>query len=97
MADDDPIEYPVTGELDLHGFRPRDVGELVPDYLRLCRGRGILEVRVVHGRGRAVLARSVHAILSRMPEVEGFGLATPEHGGPGATVVRLRGADARKP
>ena len=86
-----PVEHPITGELDLHGFRPRDVGSLVPEYLRLCRERGILEVRVVHGRGVGELARSVHAILGRLPEVEAYSLATPAHGGAGATVVRLRG------
>lgn len=88
-GDDESVDLPITGELDLHGFRPGDVGELVPEYLRLCRERGILEVRVVHGRGIGALARSVHAILARSPEVEAFGLATSEYGGAGATMVRL--------
>lgn len=85
----DPVELPVTGELDLHTFRPQDIGTLVPDYLALCREKGLLEVRVIHGKGRGQLARSVHAILSRMPEVAGFALAGVHYGGPGATMVRL--------
>ena len=85
-----PVELPITGELDLHSFRPQELGDLVPEYLRLCRERGILEVRVVHGKGTGQVARSVHAILGRLPVVESFSLATPVFGGHGATIVRLR-------
>lgn len=89
-SDTPPVELQITGELDLHGFRPQDLGDLVPDYLRLCGERGIHEVRVIHGKGRGQVMRSVHAILGRMPEVESFALATPAFGGHGATIVRLR-------
>lgn len=85
-----PIELPITGELDLHSFRPQELGDLVPEYLRLCRERGILEVRVIHGKGIGQVARSVHAILGRLPSVESFSLATPRFGGHGATIVQLR-------
>ena len=84
------MELPITGELDLHSFRPQDLGDLIPDYLRLCQTRGIYEVRVVHGKGSGQVMRSVHALLSRMPEVESYSLATPAYGGHGATLVRLR-------
>ena len=91
LPDSDEIHpLPITGELDLHTFRPQDLGELLPAYLQECRARGILEVRVVHGKGRGQVMRSVHAILARLPEVASFSLATPAFGGPGATFVRLR-------
>ncbi len=77
-------------ELDLHGFRPADVSEVVEEYLRVAVESGWADVRIVHGRGRQVLARSVHALLSRHPDVEGFSLATEAWGGAGATWVRLR-------
>jgi DNA-nicking Smr family endonuclease len=90
-ADDDtPIDLPIDGTLDLHTFRPRDVKELVPDYLAECRERGILEVRIIHGKGTGALRRTVHAILSRLPEVAFFGLALEDAGGWGATLVTLR-------
>jgi DNA-nicking Smr family endonuclease len=90
-ADDDtPIDLPIDGTLDLHTFRPRDVKELVPDYLAECRERGILEVRIIHGKGTGALRRTVHAILSRLPEVASFGLALEDAGGWGATLVTLR-------
>ena len=83
------VELPIDGELDLHTFHPRDVKELVPDYLAECRARGILQVRIVHGKGKGVLRRMVHAILDRLPEVvsywqEGSG------GSWGATIVQLQ-------
>jgi DNA-nicking Smr family endonuclease len=90
-ADDDTlIDLPIDGTLDLHTFRPRDVKELVPDYLAECRERGILEVRIIHGKGTGALRRTVHAILSRLPEVASFGLALEDAGGWGATLVMLR-------
>lgn len=90
-ADDDiPIDLPIDGTLDLHTFKPRDVKELVPDYLAECRERGILEVRIIHGKGTGALRRTVHAILSRLPEVASFGLALEDAGGWGATLVTLR-------
>ena len=90
-ADDDiPIDLPIDGTLDLHTFQPRDVKELVPDYLAECRKRGILEVRIIHGKGTGALRRTVHAILSRLPEVASFGLALEDAGGWGATLVTLR-------
>lgn len=87
---DEAVQLPITGELDLHAFRPGELGRLVPDYLRACRTRGIQEVRVIHGKGTGQVARSVHAILSRMPEVKSFAFASPAFGGFGATIVRLR-------
>jgi DNA-nicking Smr family endonuclease len=84
-------ELPVDGVLDLHTFRPEDVGDLVPAYLEECRARGIFEVRIVHGKGVGNLKRSVHAILPRLDCVASFAEAGPHYGGSGATMVRLRG------
>jgi DNA-nicking Smr family endonuclease len=89
-ADDDmPVELPIDGVLDLHTFQPREVKDLVPDYLAECQTRGILEVRIIHGKGTGALRQTVHAILSRLPEVVTFGLAREDAGGWGATLVTL--------
>jgi len=81
-------EIPIDGTLDLHTFDPREVGELVPHYLSLCRERGILDVRIIHGKGTGALRERVHALLRKLPDVESFALAG-DAGGWGATVVRL--------
>jgi dsDNA-specific endonuclease/ATPase MutS2 len=89
-VDDDPVRIPITGELDLHTFRPRDVKDLVPEYLGECRKAGLRTVRVVHGKGIGHLRRTVHALLERDPNVESFTVAGEQLGGWGATVVRLK-------
>jgi DNA-nicking Smr family endonuclease len=90
INDDIPIELPIDGVLDLHTFHPREVQDLVPDYLAECRQRGILDVRIIHGKGTGSLRRTVHAILARLPEVASFSLAMEDAGGWGATVVTLQ-------
>lgn len=83
------FEYPIDGTLDLHAFRPSEVGDLVRDYLEECRARGILEVRVIHGKGTGALRETVHATLARMPFVVSYRLAGPGAGSWGATLVVL--------
>ncbi len=87
--DDVPVQIPIDGTLDLHTFDPRDVKELLPEYLAECRKRGILLVRVVHGKGTGALRETVHAILRRLPEVASFRLADEFSGSWGATLVEL--------
>jgi DNA-nicking Smr family endonuclease len=84
------IAIPIDGTLDLHTFQPRDVGPLLTDYFAACRERGILEVRVVHGKGTGALRRTVHALLGRLPEVASWRPADETAGGWGATLVVLR-------
>jgi dsDNA-specific endonuclease/ATPase MutS2 len=88
--EDEEAPFELGDELDLHTFRPRDVPELVPDYLEEAAARGFREVRIVHGKGTGVLRTTVHAILERHPLVESFRLADERRGGWGATIVFLR-------
>jgi DNA-nicking Smr family endonuclease len=88
--EDDPVELPIDGVLDLHAFAPRDAASVLGDYLDACRERGVLDVRVVHGKGSGALRRTVHAALARRTDVESFHTADEAAGGWGATLVRLR-------
>jgi DNA-nicking Smr family endonuclease len=90
MEENDLMEYPVDGILDLHTFRPNEVKDLIPEYLSACRDQGILQVRLIHGKGSGTLRRTVQAILQRIPEVTFFQLAEEKAGGWGATIVTLK-------
>lgn len=85
----EPVELPIDGELDLHTFHPREIQELIPDYIAACREKGIDQIRIVHGKGKGVLRKTVHRLLERLPEVEMF-WQEGSAGSWGATVVRLR-------
>ena len=86
----EPVRIPINGVLDLHTFRPAEIGKLVPVYLAECQAAGIHHVRIIHGKGTGTLRETVHALLRRHPQVLAFGLANESGGGWGATVVDLR-------
>jgi DNA-nicking Smr family endonuclease len=86
----EPVPLPLDGTLDLHAFRPEEVGELVPEWLEACRAAGLRDLRVVHGKGTGALKRTVEAILARHPLVASFRTAPEDGGGWGATLVTLR-------
>ena len=88
--DEEVVEIPVDGNLDLHLFHPRDVKELVTEYLWACRQKGVLDVRIIHGKGTGALRRTVHSLLPKLPEVVSFKPASESNGGWGATWVRLQ-------
>ncbi len=88
--DEPAVAIPVDGTLDLHCFSPREAGSLVEEYLLECRHRGILQVRIVHGKGTGTLQRKVHSILRSIDWVQDFRLADETGGGWGATLVTLR-------
>jgi dsDNA-specific endonuclease/ATPase MutS2 len=90
MNTDDFFELPIDGVLDLHTFSPKDVKDLVPEYIEECLRRGILELRIIHGKGTGTLKGIVHGLLNKNPHVAGFEDAGIGAGGWGATTVRLK-------
>ena len=94
VVDDEPIQLPIDGVLDLHTFQPREVKSLLLEYLAECRARGILRVRIIHGKGIGQLRQTVHSVLEKHPDVDSFSLAGEQFGGWGATIAFLRTADS---
>ena len=89
--DSEPVELPINGELDLHTFRPSDLGDLIPDYIEACLEKEIYRIRIIHGKGIGTLRTTVHTLLKRDPRVERFELAGATEGGWGATIAWLKG------
>jgi dsDNA-specific endonuclease/ATPase MutS2 len=90
MSADEHVRLPIDGVLDLHAFSPKDVKDLVPEYIEECLRLGIIELRIIHGKGTGVLKGIVHGLLEKNPHVASFKDAGTGGGGWGATEVRLR-------
>ena len=88
--EEDPFVLPIEDSIDLHPFAPRDIPDVVESYLEAALEAGLEEVRVIHGRGKGVQKERVRQVLSRSELVAGFEEATPDRGGWGATVGRLK-------
>ena len=89
LDQDSIVEIPLEDVLDLHGFPPQKVREIVRDYLDEAVAAGFPAVRIIHGKGIGVQRDAVRAILAGDPSVVDFGDAPEHQGGRGATVVRL--------
>jgi DNA-nicking Smr family endonuclease len=85
----DGFVVPLTGELDLHSFAPRDIPSVVEEYVHACREAGVLSLRIVHGRGRGVQRAVVRRALRGLQGVVVFDDAPLSSGGWGATLARL--------
>ncbi|MBW1673851.1 MAG: Smr/MutS family protein [Deltaproteobacteria bacterium] len=84
-----PVHIPINGVIDLHTFAPNEAGQVVDEYLNVCSQKSILEVKIIHGKGKGVLRRTVESVLKRHPLVLSF----KQDRGPsgwGATVVFLK-------
>ena len=81
---------PIEDSLDLHTFQPREVKELLDDYLEAACEKGFREVLIIHGKGQGVLRRRVQTILKKHPRVLSLHQADESGGGWGATVAVLK-------
>ena len=92
VQDPDPdsrVELPVEDFIDLHPFPPRDIPDVVTDYLEVAHANGFREVRLIHGRGIGVQRERVRSVLGKHPLVISFSDATADRGGWGATIAYL--------
>lgn len=89
-------EFPLEAEIDLHGMRVAEARTQLQRFLRECIERGLISVRIIHGKGARsgpegpILKPSVHHWLSLWDEVLAFASSQPRHGGNGAVYVLLK-------
>ena len=86
----EPVRIPIEDYLDLHLFQPRDIPDLLEDYLAECLKAGLYSVRIIHGKGKGVQKRRVQELLRNNPLVSSLKDAPPEAGGWGATLVEIK-------
>ena len=95
MQDDDdweeqePIEIPIEDTLDLHPFQPKEVREVVLEYLTEARKRGFRQVRLIHGRGIGVQREIIRSLLAGLDWIPEYHDADSSGGGWGATVALI--------
>ncbi len=87
---EEPVVIPIEDSLDLHSFSPKEVKEVVAEYLFQCSQKGYGEVRIIHGRGTGIQRQIVRSLLTKSPLVNSFTDAPPASGGWGATIVFLK-------
>lgn len=91
------VVVPIEESIDLHGFRPREILDVVDAYLDAAIERGFVEVRLIHGRGKGVQRARVREWLKADPRVSRVEEAPPQRGGWGATLAWLLPARVTSP
>jgi dsDNA-specific endonuclease/ATPase MutS2 len=86
----EPVRIPITDVFDLHTVPPRDVKDVVEEYLAEAHRLGFKALRIIHGRGIGVQREIVRSVLSRTEFVLDFRDAPAEAGGWGATIITLK-------
>jgi DNA mismatch repair protein MutS2 len=79
----------VPQEIDVRGMAAEDAWELVDKYVEDAALYGLPFVRVIHGKGRGILASRITEMLSSHPRVKAHRFGEPSEGGTGATIVVL--------
>ena len=61
-------------------FSPKEIAGLLEEYILACLEKEIYEIKIIHGKGKGILRRRVHAVLERHPMVNHYGLDTGPSG-----------------
>jgi len=79
-------------ELHLRGLRLEEAMKKFERQLDYAVMQGLLEFQVVHGKGEGILQRAIHEYLAKNRFVEDYFFSSPNQGGFGKTIVRLKRA-----
>jgi len=90
LEDDFPGFVRITDVLDLHGFFPEQLSEVVDNFIDNAVELNLFEVKLIHGKGKSKLKHKCYQILKDNPLVIRFYDAPPERGGWGATIIELK-------
>jgi len=77
-------------ELDVRGMRFEEAIDRLERQIDNALVRGLREFGVIHGKGEGVLQQGIHRYLRGQPAVQEFFFSSPEQGGFGKTMIRLK-------
>ncbi len=80
----------VTNILDLHGFFPEQIPEIMDAFIENACELELKEIKVIHGKGKSRLKYEVYKFLSSHPKILEYCDAPPVQGGWGATIIILK-------
>ena len=89
-------QFPIEGEIDLHGLNVDAARQAISTFLPLCQSENRRCIRIIHGKGLSskrkgpVLKTMVNRWLRQRNDVLAFTSAQPNHGGTGAIYVLLK-------
>ncbi len=83
----------VTDVLDLHGFFPEQIQEVVEEFITNAISLKLNRLTIIHGKGKSTLKYLVRKELEKNPQALDFGDAPPEMGGWGRTIVILKDSE----
>ena len=84
------VRVPINGTMDLHSFSPKDIIPLLNEYLYSCYEAGILEGKIIHGKGIGTQKRIVEETLRKNSLVIDFGSGDENSGNWGVTKFSLK-------
>jgi DNA-nicking Smr family endonuclease len=87
---DQPEPVRVTDVLDLHGFFPEQIPDVLEAFIENAVELNLKTLRIVHGKGKSRLKFEVRRFLKNCPLVLDFRDADPASGGWGATIVEMK-------
>jgi len=78
-------------DIDLHPYirDPNKARTILDTVIDDCLSKGIFQFRVIHGKGKGHFRNLIHSHLEKNPDVDGFVLCDPAHGGSGSSWVHL--------
>ncbi|HVP57009.1 MAG TPA: endonuclease MutS2 [bacterium] len=79
----------VPAEVDIRGMTAEDAWEFVDKYVDDAALCGLPFVRIIHGKGKGVLARRLNEMLAAHPRVKTHRFGDAGEGGTGVTVIEI--------
>ncbi len=84
---DEPIKIELEDELDLHHFHPKDVKEVLAEFIEIAAAKGKKQIRIVHGKGISTVKSIVKKELENNSRILSY---SDDGSNWGATIAVLR-------